>query len=64
MRTIDSINQKLHTLRIDVELTLRQIHPYNRLIEMDNEGNELIYNEKYGYFEAVNFRLLNQITED
>jgi hypothetical protein len=52
MRTITH----LELLRIDIELTLRSLKPYNKLRDVDNEGNELRFNKETGYFEAVTFK--------
>jgi len=49
---------RLHThlelLRLDIELTLRNIKPYDKYRDVDDYGNELKFNQKTELWELVN----------
>jgi len=48
------IHTHLELLRLDIELTLRALKPYNKYRDVDKYGNELRYNPKTKLWELVN----------
>lgn len=49
------ITEHLELLRTDIELTLRELHPYRKDTDVDKEGVELKLT-KQGYYVAKDFK--------
>lgn len=63
MTTAYNLIEHMKLTALEVELYLREIKPYNKDREIDNEGNELRFNKKLGCYEAVNFKPFWSVTQ-